>query len=206
MTSLPLVLLIGYALGALPTGVLLASLLKGRELLRTGSGHTGGTNVARATESIWAGVATALIDAGLAALSVLLGDLISPLPWASGLAGVTAVAGHNWSLYIGLRGGVGLSSLAGMLLAQNPLPAAVAGLVFIGLWLGLRKAIRHDARRTILTVLTIPLSLWLLQQPPSMIVSGAVAVLLIVVKSLGDWQRVYEEGEGVLEQPNAREG
>ncbi len=204
MTSLPLALLIGYALGAIPTGVLLTRLLKGRELLRTGSGHTGGTNVARATKSAWAGLGTALIDAGLAALSVLLGDLISPLPWAPGLAGVAAVAGHNWSLYIDLRGGVGLSSLAGMLLAQNPLPATVTGLVFIGLWVGLRKAIPHDARRTAITVLTIPLSLWLLRQPPSMLVGAIMAVLLVVAKSLGDWQRVYEEGEGLLEQSNAR--
>ncbi|MGM0399737.1 MAG: glycerol-3-phosphate acyltransferase [Chloroflexota bacterium] len=205
MISLLLALLIGYALGAIPTGVLLTRALGGDALQGAGSGHTGGTNVARATESIWAGVATALIDAGLAALSVLLADIVSPLPWAPALAGVGAVAGHNWSLYIGLRGGVGLSSLAGMLLAQNPLPAAVAGLIFIGLWVGLRKVIGHDAQRTILTVLTIPISLWFLHQSLPVLVGGTVAVLLVVAKSLGDWQRVYEEGEGILEQPNTRE-
>jgi glycerol-3-phosphate acyltransferase PlsY len=119
---------------------------------------------------------------------------------------VSAVAGHNWSLYIGLRGGVGLSSLAGMLLAQSPLPAAIAGLIFIGLWLGLRKVIRHDAQRTILTVLTIPISLWLLRQPLPMLVGGTAAVLLVIAKSLGDWRRVYEKGESLLDQPKARRG
>ena len=205
MISLILAILIGYALGAIPTGILLTRMLGGA-LLGTGSGHTGGTNVARTTENVWAGLATMFIDMGLAALAVRLGSIVSSRSWAPALAGVGAVAGHNWSLYIGLRGGVGLSSLAGMLLAQNPLPAAVAGLIFIGLWIGLRKVIRHDAQRTILTVLTIPISLWLLRQPLPMLVGGTAAVLLVVAKSLGDWQRVYEEGEGLLDQPKARRG
>jgi len=206
VTSLLFALLIGYALGAIPTGILLTRALGGDALLGTASGHTGGTNVARATESIWAGVATMFIDMGLAALSVLLGGVVSPVPWAPAVAGVGAVAGHNWSLYIGLRGGVRLSSLAGMLLAQNPGPATVAGLVFIGLWLGLRKVIQHDAQRTILTVLTIPFSLWLLRQSLPMLVSGTVAVFLVVAKSLSDRERVYEEGEGILEQVNMHRG
>lgn len=206
MISLLFAPLIGYALGAIPTGVLLTRMLDGKALQCTGSGHTGGTNVARATESTWAGLTTMFIDMGLAALSVRLGGMVSPLPWASGLAGVAAVAGHNWSIYIGLRGGVGLSGLAGMLLAQNPLPAAVAGLVFIGLWLGLREVIPHDARRTIITVLTVPLSLYLLGQPLPLLISSIVAVLLVIAKSLGDWQRVYDEKEGILDQGNGRGG
>lgn len=206
MISLLLAPLIGYALGAIPAGVLLTRMLNGKALQCTGSGHTGGTNVARATKSVRAGLATMFIDMGLAALAVQLGGRVSPVPWAPGLAGVAAVAGHNWSIYIGLRGGVGLSSLAGMLLAQNPLPAAVAGLVFIGLWLGLRKVIPHHARRTIITVLTIPLSLWLLGQPFPLLISSIMAVLLVVAKSSDDWQRIYDEKESILHQANGRRG
>lgn len=206
MISLLLAPLIGYALGAIPAGVLLTRMLNGKALQCTGSGHTGGTNVARATKSVRAGLATMFIDMGLAALAVRLGGRASSVPWAPGLAGVAAVAGHNWSIYIGLRGGVGLSSLAGMLLAQNPLPAAVAGLVFIGLWLGLRKVIPHDARRTIITVVTIPLSLWLLGQPFPLLISSIMAVLLVVAKSSDDWQRIYDEKESILHQANGRRG
>jgi len=66
----PLSLLIGYALGAIPTGAIVSRLGFGLDVRRSGSGHTGGTNVIRVTGRIWAGVLTGCVDIGLGALSI----------------------------------------------------------------------------------------------------------------------------------------
>ena len=69
-TLWPLSLLIGYALGAIPTGVIVSRFGFGLDVRCSGSDHTGGTNVVRVTGKTWAGLLTALIDIGLGALSV----------------------------------------------------------------------------------------------------------------------------------------
>ena len=192
--------LIGYALGAIPTGVIVAKLWYGADVLRAGSGHTGGANTARVTGNAWAGVITLLVDVGLAALAVYLAGRLSDSPWALALAGSAAVLGHDWSVYIGFRGGVGVSSLAGMLLAQAPLATLIAGVVVALIWLALRKKLGHDARSTIVVMFILPLLLWALGEPRQVVASGGVGALAVIVRSLGDWRRTYERGEGVLSQ------
>ena len=198
--SLLFSILIGYVLGAIPTGVIVAKLWCGADVRYAGSGHTGATNVARLTGNVWAGLITGLIDLGLGALSVYSAQVISDSPWAPVLAGPAAVLGHNWSICISLRGGIGLCSWLGMLLAQSSLAALVVALVFVAVWLGLRKILHHEARSTIIALLIVPLLLWVLGQPPHTLVSAVLGILLAIVKSVGDWGRAYELNEGVLGQ------
>ena len=193
-------LLAGYLLGSIPTGVLMARWVDRIDLLRTGSGHTGGTNVARATKKTWPGVVTVLLDMLLGAASVLVARLISDSVWAPALAGAAVIVGHNWSILIGFRGGVGLACMAGMLVAQAMLPGIVTGAAFILVWLGLRKLLRHDARATVIALLVIPTSLLLQRQPPHLLASSVLGVLASMAPSLMDWRREYERNEGVLGQ------
>lgn len=203
---LPLVLsiLMGYALGAIPTGVLVARFTSGVDVRGGGSGHTGGTNVARVTGNRWAGILTVLIDVGLGALSVIAARIVFDSPWAPAFAGPAAVVGHGWSVFIGFSGGIGLSSLAGMLLAQAPLATLVAGVACIVAWLMLRKLLRHDARATIVVLLLIPIGLWALGQPVPVISSAGLGALSAIVRSLGDWKRRYSPNEGALGQLRLR--
>lgn len=198
-------ILAGYVLGGLPTGVLIARWVGGINLLETGSGHTGGTNVARATGNVWAGVLTMLLDMLLGAAGVWVARAFSPSPWAPALAGVATLAGHNWSPYVGFRGGVGLACMAGMLLAQTPLPSAAAGAAFIALWVALRKLLGHDARATVCALPIVPLLLWLMRQPVEVCVSGLLAVVASWVPTLSDWRRRYARNEGLLGQIGVEE-
>jgi len=133
--------LAGYLVGGIPFGVLVAR-VRGVNLREVGSGNIGATNVARACGRAW-GVLVFGLDAakGFAPaffLPSLLGyggaELEIPLRAAAGLA---AVAGHVWPVYLRLRGGKGAAAGAGALAAVAPHAAAgalLAWLVAFALW------------------------------------------------------------------------
>lgn len=111
--SLVMSSLIGYLFGAIPVGYLLVKAKSGIDLRQFGSGRTGGTNAFRAG-GLAVGVATSVFDVLKAACAVwsvqaIFGDTIAAkwLPWAAAAAGVFSIVGHNWSAFIGWRGGAG---------------------------------------------------------------------------------------------------
>jgi glycerol-3-phosphate acyltransferase PlsY len=114
-------------------------------------------------------------------------------PWAATVAGVMAVVGHDWSIYIGFGGGIGLSKLTGAL-ASLSLWHTLGGLALVALvWFGLVKLARvHRARATILAVLTIGPILWLLKMEPQGILLGALSGVAVAIKTLPDWDRTYD--------------
>lgn len=195
MAALLLAVALGYALGAVPSGVLVARLLGVAALHHAGSTHTGGTNVARVTGKAWAGGVTVLLDMGLAALAVWGASRLSDSAWAAPLAGAAAVLGHNWSAYIGFRGGIGLSTIIGALLAQAPWQTAILVLVCVAVWWGLRAVLHHSARSTILALCLVPVVFCFLRQPTPLMVGGGIAAGLAALKSLPDWNRRYETSQ-----------
>ncbi|NCF65339.1 MAG: acyl-phosphate glycerol 3-phosphate acyltransferase [Chloroflexi bacterium] len=115
--------LIGYLLGAIPFGFLFVKLTKGIDLRDVGSGRTGGTNSLRAA-GLGVGFLTFVMDIvkGSAAVLVtkaILGDMLAPayLPWAEAAAGVMAVVGHNWSVFLKFGGGAGTGPNVGWAMA-----------------------------------------------------------------------------------------
>jgi glycerol-3-phosphate acyltransferase PlsY len=192
MVELALAGVLGYLLGAIPTGVLISRLLRAPDVRQQGSGHTGGLNVSR-TAGLWAGVATGLADAFLGLAAVSGAALLTDNPWAVTVAGVMAVAGHNWSVFIGFGGGVGLSTLFGALFRFSPLPAG-GGLVVLALfWLILVRLLHvHRARAIVLTMAVIGPLLWALGLPLPGILLGAIGGLMVILKTLPDWNRQYD--------------
>lgn len=181
----------GYLLGAIPTGVIVARVVSGVDVRRHGSGHTGGTNVARVAGR-WAGLLTAMCDILLGVLAVGGARLLTDDPWAAVGAGVMAIVGHDWSLFIGFDGGIGLADLAGAMLAFDWLRALGSGGTFILLWLVLTKVLhRHRARSTIFGMLVFALMLWVLGMSQPGLAMGALGAIIVIVKTLPDWNRVY---------------
>jgi glycerol-3-phosphate acyltransferase PlsY len=147
----------GYLVGSFPTGVLVTRLLEKPDLRFSGSGHTGGLNVYRLAGIIW-GVGTMLVDVSKGVLAAWLAVRLMGTPWALPAAGVGAVAGHCWSAYVGFAGGMGLSTLGGLFLWQQPLAVPIA----VALW-GFGYLLLHNSPRAvmIMTVLMVPV-FWLL--------------------------------------------
>jgi glycerol-3-phosphate acyltransferase PlsY len=131
--------LIGYLLGAIAFGFIYVKLFKGEDLRTIGSGRTGGTNSLRAA-GLGVGLLTSLSDVLKGAAAVwlttwLLGDRLGPtlLPWAVATAGVFAVIGHNWSIYLKFAGGAGTGPNVGWSAAIWPWIFPIAFLVMGGM-------------------------------------------------------------------------
>ncbi len=112
---------IGYLLGGIPSGYLVARFIAGQDVRSQGSGKTGATNVRRLLG--WKGFFGVLaLDAAKAAVAVLIaGQLLDgPDAWIKTVAGLAAVIGHSWSPYLGLQGGRGVAPGGGAMLAMMP--------------------------------------------------------------------------------------
>ncbi|HTE65897.1 MAG TPA: glycerol-3-phosphate 1-O-acyltransferase PlsY [Candidatus Binatia bacterium] len=125
-----LLVAIGYLIGAVPVGLIVGRLVAGIDLRRHGSQRIGATNALRTLGTRWAVVVFAFdVAKGLAAV-LLARALYQAGPpgspeWVAAAAGVAAVAGHNWSLFIGFTGGRGVATAAGGLAAVAPLALAI---------------------------------------------------------------------------------
>ena len=181
----------GYLLGAVPTGVLVSQALCGTDVRQQGSGHTGGLNVSRVA-GFWGGALTAVGDALLGVAAVAGAPLLTENPWAAMVAGVAAVVGHDWSVFIRFGGGIGLSSLGGALLYLAPLRTLGAAAALAVFWLILVKLLRvHRARSTILAMVLIGPLLWVMGTPPHAILLGVLGGVVVIIKTLPDWSRRY---------------
>jgi glycerol-3-phosphate acyltransferase PlsY len=130
--------ILGYALGAIPFGILVSRAMRGIDLREYGSHRTGATNALRTIGARGAAIVF-LLDLAKGAAAVLLarvlvgdGDLRE---WAAACAGFAAIVGHNWSIFIRFTGGRGVATSAGALLALVPLALlALAPIVIFVMW------------------------------------------------------------------------
>jgi acyl phosphate:glycerol-3-phosphate acyltransferase len=129
--SIVAALLVGYLIGAFPSGVVIGR-LAGRDPRASGSGRTGTTNALRSLGMRWA-AAVAALDLAKGAVAVLAGSAIGPEPWAGALAGVAAVIGHVWSVFIGFRGGRGVATGGGAMLVLAPLAVLAAAVELVAI-------------------------------------------------------------------------
>ncbi len=121
--TLVLAALIGYLIGSIPVGYLVIYLLKGEDIRNHGSGRTGGTNALRAG-GYGAGFLTMTGDALKGYAAVMLARMIlGPAALTAVVAGLAAVCGHNWSIYLGFKGGAGTAPNIGAAVAFWPLAA-----------------------------------------------------------------------------------
>ena len=135
---------IGYILGSIPFGLILAKRMAGIDVREWGSGKIGATNVMR-TAGKRVAVLSAVLDFAKGAAAVLFAGLIigksymmvgqfgfGPL-LGQVLAGLSAVAGHNWSIFLKFRGGSGVAAFFGGWVALVPLVAVFGGeILFLG--------------------------------------------------------------------------
>ena len=181
--------LIGYLLGSIPSGVIVSRVFAGRDPRHVGSGHTGGLNTARTIG--WFGFFLAGVPdvmKGLAAVAIVQ-RFITGDPWAVAATGIAAVAGHCWSLYIGFRGGMGVGTSSGLMIWFCPLivPAMIA------LWALLRlTVIRHTAQSATMAMLAAGPLTWLFGASLPVIVLAFGSSVVLLLRYLGDWNRVYQ--------------
>jgi glycerol-3-phosphate acyltransferase PlsY len=169
---------LAYLLGSLPFGILVGRLW-GVDVLATGSGRMGATNVFRA-----AGIAPALLtgalDVGKGYLAVWLAGQMTGSPLVQVLAGVAVVLGHCLSIFVRFRGGAGVATSLGALGAIY-LPAAVAMLVLLLLTIAITRYASVGSLTITSLVPVVLLVLGLLGTVPLVFVLYGLLLWIIIV-------------------------
>ncbi len=128
MTAL-IVIVVGFGLGSIPVGVLIAK-RRGIDIKEHGSGNIGATNVTRVL-GLYAGGAVLLADAAKGALAVSIATKYCG-SWVVAAAGFAAILGHCFSPWLGGKGGKGVATALGIFVVLAPQLAALAVLIFAG--------------------------------------------------------------------------
>lgn len=118
---------LGYLMGSIPMGYLVVKLVKGTDVRQHGSGRSGGTNVWRAAGPLPA-ILTTVGDFLKGTCAVLIARAVLGNSIGEALVGVAVVVGHNWSIFLGWRGGAGTSTSLGVITALY-WPVALALLI-----------------------------------------------------------------------------
>ena len=172
-------LIVSYLLGSIPVGYLIVSATTGGDIRKTGSGGTGATNVSRRAGK-GAGILTLVLDAwkGSAAViiaKILVGDIQYAMWWI-GIAGIVAMLGHVFPVWLRFRGGKGVATGVGVFLVLAPVAVLFSGILFVIIvW-----ATRYVSRGSMIAALAIPLFGWLSNVATPIIISTFIGAILIV--------------------------
>jgi len=181
-------IVIGYLLGSFPSGYVVGR-LRGIDIRQWGSGRLGGTNVLRSAGP-WAAILAVLGDVAKGVVAVFVARALVGSPSAEVLAGLAAILGHDFSIFLSFSGGRGVATTLGALGALY-VPAALI-LALLGLSV---VALSRYASLASLTIATLtPLAMLYLvlfaDKPVWYLVYGLAAGILIVVLHKGNIQRL----------------
>ena len=122
-----LIIITGYVLGSFPTAYLAGRFLRGRDIRRMGDENSGAANAYRELGPA-VGVMVGVIDAAKGAVAVVVAQASGMPQFVVLFAGAVAVVGHNWPVFLGFRGGRGVSTTIGVLLVLVTVPVLVLAL------------------------------------------------------------------------------
>ena len=204
---------ISYILGSIPWGFLIAHVVKGIDLRQYGSGNTGTSNVLRTTGGAFAVVALVL-DLTKGLLAVFLARAIVDTPSAEVTAGLAALAGHNWSAFLGLKGGRGIATGLGGLLVMQPLAAVLAMAAFSLVTLPTRYLSLGSIVSVIAAFLSLLAIVLMDQSPPTYLAYTGVGGVIIIWRHRdnigrllhGTERRLGQRAEGLGEASSTGSG
>ena len=179
-TSIFIAIVIAYLIGSIPFAYILTRLVSGKDIRQLGSGNAGGNNVLQEV-GLRAAIPTALFDVGKGALAVAIAHWLLEVPLYKPelfvlLAGIAAIAGHMWSVYLRFRGGNGLSATIGALAVLLPWEL----LIVLGLMLILTVITRNLVLSINISLFSVPLSAWFLEKE-WLYVGFAIVVMIMLV-------------------------
>jgi len=179
---------LGYLCGSLPFALWITRLVKGIDVRDGGSGHVTTTNTIRQAGLGW-GILVLILDINKGFIPTYFAASLDLPYWAVALTAGLAVVGHCWPLFAQFRGGMGLATTGGSLLAINPLGFVIG----LGVLLSLTLLIRHSAKAAFFTGLLIPVALWVLSQRGLILWVSVATGVVTSIRFLDDWNREYRE-------------
>ncbi len=176
-----------YLLGSIPWG-LLWGLARGIDIRTVGSGNIGATNTLRALGQ-GPGITVLILDAAKGFLPVLLAPMIFKQVDKNALqivCCVAAIAGHNWPIWLKFKGGKGVATSAGALLAFLP-AALVCALAVWGVVFGIS---RYVSLASICAAVALPVATWFILRDRTLLIFTAAVGAAVVYKHKANIQRL----------------
>ena len=178
-----------YLIGTFPSGYLLAK-LRGVDITKQGSGNVGATNVARSLGKK-AGILTLVLDLTKGLLAIYLASLLADQGWFVAAAAVAVVCGHCFSIPPLLKGGKGVATGLGVLIALAPGAGVTSVVIFVLLF----SATRFVSLSSIVATLSAPIYSLVTNQPEAKSLALMAIALVIVYRHRENIQRLIEGRE-----------
>jgi glycerol-3-phosphate acyltransferase PlsY len=188
-----LLVVIGYALGSIPTGLLVARWQKGVDIRHHGSGNIGMTNVLRAVGK-GAAALTLVGDLAKGLVPVLLACAWLTSPWAIGVVALATVVGHLYPVFAGFHGGKGVATTLG---ASIPLLSGPLFIAFL-VWTICVAVRRQVSLGSLAAAAALPVAALLWGSPPAYVLYALVAAALIWYRHRQNIQRLLAGTEPTI--------
>jgi acyl phosphate:glycerol-3-phosphate acyltransferase len=185
--TLPAALLLAYLVGAIPTSWIAAKLGAGIDLREHGSKNLGATNLYRVLGWRWAIPVGAFDIAKGTAPTLLLPPRIGPASWIPLAVGAAAIVGHVFSVFVRFRGGKGVATSAGVVLALAPVPLGASALA----WIAVLWGTGYMSLASITGAVAFPIAAWALGTAnPYVLPVGALLAAFIVFTHRANLRRL----------------
>ena len=179
---------LGYLSGSLPFSIWVTRYAKNVDVRDAGSGHATTTNTIRQAGFGW-GALVGFLDLAKGFIPIYLATRYSNETWVVALTAALAVAGHCWPVFAQFRGGMGLATFGGALLAVHWFSFVIG----LGLLLALTLFMRHGARASVFTGVFMAPMFWLFNLRGMEFWIALACGIVIAYRFLIDWNRKYRE-------------
>jgi glycerol-3-phosphate acyltransferase PlsY len=177
---------VAYLIGSVPFALIVAKRWGAHDLRRIGSGNLGAANVLRAS-GVTAGVLVALLDVGKGAAGVLLAARLDGSNTTPAVAGLAAIVGHIYPVWLRFRGGKGVATACGVFTALAPLAVPPALAVFlVSAWLT-----KYISVGSVLASAALPPIAYAMGMPMPIVAAAGAAAALIVFRHRSNLARIW---------------
>jgi glycerol-3-phosphate acyltransferase PlsY len=182
-----------YLIGSIPNGLIIGKSWFGVDLRQFGSNNIGATNAFRVLGT-WPAFWVFVTDVTKGVLGVHLGQWLLGTPIALLLGGIAAIAGHNWSIFLGFKGGRGVATGLGVIAVLAPQVTAVIFLI----WAVIVYFTRYVSLASIVAAAFVPVAMWLFAEKMEVFYFGIVAALFVIIRHRPNIERLLKGEESKI--------
>lgn len=191
---------LGHVCGSVPSGLWLVQAFHGIDIRNYGSKNIGTTNVFR-TVGPKTAVMVLLADALKGIVAVWLVSAYFHNPVLDVVTALGALLGHNYSVFLGFKGGKGVATALGLLVFLMPKAAPCS----FGVWLVLVLATRYVSLGSIVAAIVTPFLAWYMEYPLAYVIFSAIAAFFVVLRHKENIQRLLSGTESKIKPGNAKD-
>lgn len=185
-----LIFAFSYVIGSIPNGLIIGKMIKGVDIRQFGSKNIGATNMYRVLGP-WPAFWVLITDIAKGVAGVYIGKALLGTPPAALIGGIAAISGHNWSIFLGFKGGRGVATALGVIAVIIP---KVTVIIFL-IWAVIVFFTRYVSLGSILAAAAAPPLTWLLVDQPEYLYFVIVAAIFVIVRHRPNIERLLKGQE-----------